>query len=81
MEAIKLREKLIQEISMADESLLKAVDDVVEQYHSHHPPVVSEPLSVEQYNLELKRAEDDISNGDSFSHEEVAEIIKRWGKR
>lgn len=81
MEAIKLREKLIQEISMADESLLKAVEDVVEQYHNHRPSVVSEPLSVEQYNLELKRAEDDISNGDSFSHEEVAEIMKRWGKR
>lgn len=81
MGTIDLREKLIQEISTADENLLKAVDDVIEQYHVQHVVGVSEPLSLEQYNIELNKAEEDINKGESFTHDEVAEIIKRWGKR
>jgi hypothetical protein len=81
MEAYKLREKLIQEISIADENLLKVVGDVIESYNQQHPLIVSEPISAEQYNKELTIAEQQIDNGDVFTQDEVNEIIKRWGRK
>jgi len=78
MEAIKLREKLIQEISNADEELLKAVDNVMENYNQLHITIVSEPLTIDQYNKEIELAENDIANGDVFTQEEVEAIVKRW---
>ncbi|MNL57824.1 hypothetical protein D3C87_1814140 [compost metagenome] len=81
MEAYKLREKLIQEISLADENLLKVVEDVIETYNQSHPLIVSEPVSLEQYNIELSIADEQIEKGDVFTQEEVSELIKRWGRK
>ena len=78
MEAIKLREKLIQEISAANEELLKVVDDVIENYNHLHITIVSEPLTIDQYNKEIELAENDITNGEVFTQEEVEAIVKRW---
>jgi hypothetical protein len=78
MEAIKLREKLIFEISTANDSLLKVVEDAIENYNHSHSAIVSEPITIGQYNHEINLAEEDITNGDVFTHDEVSEIIKRW---
>jgi hypothetical protein len=81
MEAYKLRQKLLLEISNADEVLLKVVEDAIETYNHTHIPMVSEPMSVEEYNREYEIAEKQIANGDVFTQEEVTEIIKRWGRK
>ncbi|MHA3787529.1 hypothetical protein ACX0HA_04900 [Flavobacterium hauense] len=81
MEAYKLREKLIQEISMADENLLKIVEDAIDVYQQRHPVIVSEPISIEQYNKELDIADEQFEKGDVFTHDEVSELIKRWGRK
>ncbi len=81
MEAYKLREKLLQEINDADEVLLRVVEDVIESYNQTRIPMVSEPISIEQYNRELDFADEQIADGDVFTQEEVREIIKRWGRR
>jgi len=81
MEAYKLRQKLLLEISNADEVLLKVVEDAIETYNHTNIPMVSEPMSVEEYNREYEIAEKQIANGDVFTQEEVTEIIKRWGRK
>lgn len=81
MEAYKLREKLIQEISMADENLLKIVEDAIDVYQQSHPVIVSEPISLDQYNKELDIADEQFENGDVFTQDEVSELIKRWGRK
>jgi len=78
MEDVKLREKLIQKINVADDQLLKVVEDVIESYNYSQSTIVSEPMTIEQYNKEIELAEEDIANGNVFTHEEVGEIIKRW---
>jgi len=78
MEVIKLREKLIYEISTGDDELLKVVEDAIDSYNYLHTTIVSEPLTIEQYNKEIELAENDITNGDVFTQEEVEAIVKRW---
>ncbi|KGO87206.1 hypothetical protein Q765_05920 [Flavobacterium rivuli WB 3.3-2 = DSM 21788] len=78
MEAIKLREKLIQEINVADDQLLKVVEDVIENYNHIQYNIVSEPMTIEQYNNEIEFADNDIASGNVFTHDEVSEIVKRW---
>ncbi|MCW4468105.1 hypothetical protein OGH69_03935 [Flavobacterium sp. MFBS3-15] len=81
MEAYRLREKLLREITDADEVLLKIVEDAIETYHHTRLPIASEPMSIEQYNRELDISLEQIKSNDVFTEEEVDEIIKRWGKR
>lgn len=81
MEAIKLREKLINEINSADDALLKVVEDAIESYHNVAVPIVSEPLTISEYNKEIALAEEDIAKGDVFTQDEVSEIINRWKRR
>jgi len=38
-------------------------------------------ISIEEYNRDYDIAEEQITNGDVFTQEEVSEIIKIWGKR
>ena len=81
MEAYKLREKILREVNEADEILLRVMDDAIEAYHHTQFPMVSEPISIEQYNRELDIADEQIPNGDVFTQEDVSELIKRWGRR
>ncbi|RZM09101.1 MAG: hypothetical protein EOO88_49265 [Pedobacter sp.] len=78
MEAIKMREKLIDVINNADEGLLHVVQEVVDNYKYGAGKLVSEPISAEQYNKEIDIAEQNIKSGEVFTQAEVGEIIKRW---
>jgi hypothetical protein len=40
--------------------------------------VVSERISIEQYNQELLAAEAEFQKGDYISHEEFVKMIKKW---
>ena len=40
--------------------------------------VVSERISIEQYNQELQEAEAEFQKGDYISHEEFVKMIKKW---
>lgn len=81
MEADKLKEKLIREITNADDNLLKIVEEAIDSYKHTYPGIVSEPISIELYNRDLGKAEKQIAEGDVFTQDEVGEIIKRWGRR
>ena len=37
-----------------------------------------ERISIEQYNKEIEEAESEIERGESYSHEEVVKMSKRW---
>ena len=37
-----------------------------------------ERTSIEQYNKEIEEAESEIERGESYSHEEVVKMSKRW---
>ena len=77
-----MREKLIREISNADEELLRVVDDIIDGYNAIDQKIVSEPMSMEQYNKRIEIAEEDIANGDVFTQEEVVAMFeKKWKKR
>ena len=81
MEAYKLKEKLIREITNADDNLLKIVEEAIDNYKHTYSGIVSEPISIELYNRDLDKAEKQIAEGDVFTQDEVGEIIKRWGRR
>ena len=81
MEAYKLKEKLIREITNADDNLLKIVEEAIDNYKHTYSGIVSEPISIELYNRDLGKAEKQIAEGDVFTQDEVGEIIKRWGRR
>lgn len=81
MEAYKLKEKLIREITNADDNLLKIVEEAIDSYKHTYSSIVSEPISIELYNRDLDKAEKQIADGDVFTQDEVGEIIKRWGRR
>ena len=36
------------------------------------------PLTIEEYNMEIDLAEDDIKNGNIYTHEDVKEMIEGW---
>ncbi len=81
MEAYKLREKILRELNDADEVLLMVMEDAIEAYHKTQFPMVSEPMSIEQYNRELDISLEQIANNNVFTEDEVDEIIKRWGRK
>lgn len=43
-----------------------------------HPKEFDEPVNIEQYNIEIDEAMEEIKRGESYSHEEVVKISKKW---
>lgn len=35
-------------------------------------------VSIEQYNIELDKAMEEVKNGETYTHDEVAEMSKKW---
>ncbi len=72
MSTIELKNILISKISeINDEAFLIAINTILD----------SKSESVEDYNLDLKKAENDITQGDVASHNQVLEKIAQWKKR
>lgn len=76
MNTIELKNILISEIEkIDDESFLSALKTILDS-RNKAPKNYSE-----HYNEELKVAEDDIKNGNTYSHSEVKDKIEQWKKK
>lgn len=72
MSTIELKNLVISKISeINDEAFLAAINTILD----------SKSESVENYNLDLKKSEDDIANGNVSTHNQVLEKIVQWKKR
>ncbi len=72
MGTIELKNLVISKISeINDEAFLAAINTILD----------SKSESVEDYNLDLKKSEDDIAQGNVSTHDQVLEKIAQWKKR
>lgn len=72
MSTIELKNLVISKISgINDEAFLAAINTILD----------SKSESVENYNLDLKKSEDDIASGNVSTHNQVLEKIAQWKKR
>ena len=72
MSTIELKNLVISKISgINDEAFLAAINTILD----------SKSESVENYNLDLKKSEDDIANGNFSTHNQVLEKIAQLKKR
>jgi hypothetical protein len=76
MNTIELRNILISEISQIDDdTFLSALKTILDSRST------SSKNYSEQYNDELKVAEEDIQSGNFYSHSEVKDKIEEWKKK
>ncbi|MDW8852033.1 hypothetical protein SD960_18160 [Flavobacterium sp. MMLR14_040] len=76
MNTLELKNILISEIAkIDDESFLSALKTILD---SRKPTPKN---YAEQYNEELKVAEQEIQNGNFYSHNEVKDKIEQWKKK
>jgi len=76
MNTLELKNILISEIAkIDDESFLSALKTILD---SRKPTPEN---YAEQYNEELKVAEQEIQNGNFYSHNEVKDKIEQWKKK
>ncbi|MEN9489412.1 MAG: hypothetical protein RL494_1677 [Bacteroidota bacterium] len=72
MNAIELKNSLIFKISQIDdESFLSAINTILD----------SKSESLESYNLDLQKSENDIVTGNVTTHQQVLDKIAQWKKR
>jgi hypothetical protein len=72
MSTIELKNLVISKISeINDESFLLAINTILD----------SKSESIEDYNLDLKKSEKDIIEGNYATHNQVLEKIAQWKKR
>jgi len=72
MSTIELKNLVISKISeINDEAFLAAINTILD----------SKSESVENYNLDLKKSENDIAQGNVSTHNQVLEKIAQWKKR
>lgn len=76
MNTLELRNIVIAEIEkIDDDSFLSALKTILESRIT--PPKTYS----EQYNEELKVAEEEIKNGNFYTHNEVRDKIEQWKKK
>ncbi len=63
--------------NVKDPTLLAAIKNILK----YRKKVSSERISLEQYNKELEASEKEIEQGNFYTHEEVRERIKQWGRK
>ncbi len=72
MSTIELKKIVISKISeINDDAFLLAINTILD----------SKSESMEDYNLDLKKSENDIANGNVTTHNQVLEKIAQWKKR
>lgn len=72
MSTVELKNILISKIAeINDEAFLIAINTILD----------SKSESVEDYNSDLKKAENDIDQGNIATHNQVLEKIAQWKKR
>lgn len=72
---IKWIQKELKEVK--DPTLIEAFKNLL-QYRKN---VASERISIEQYNKEIDESIAQIENGKTYTHQQVGERMKQWGKQ
>ncbi len=68
--------EFIQQLVNVNEALFEELEDVLKKGLKDNPRI-----SIEQYNQEIDESVAQIEREEFYTHEEVGERIKKWGKR
>ena len=63
--------------NVKDETLLEAIKNILK----YRKKVSSERISIEQYNKEMDTSIAQIESGETYTHLQMGERIKQWGKQ
>ncbi|MGI0105198.1 hypothetical protein [Salinimicrobium sp. WS361] len=83
MEAIELRRRLVDYINKADETVLKEVQALVENYENDSIvayTVQGKPLNREEFQKEISEAEAEYRKGNFSTQDQLEEEIRNWRK-
>ncbi len=81
MGALELKDSVLQYINSADERLLKVVKAVIESYQEDEIvayTVNGNPLTRNQYKIELTQAIEEINSGKFMSQEDLEKESESW---
>ncbi len=81
MGALELKDSVLQYINSADERLLKVVKAVIESYQEDEIvsyAVNGNPLTRNQYKIELTQAIEEINQGKFISQEDLEKESESW---
>lgn len=81
MGALELKDSVLQSINTADELLLKVVKAVIESYQEDEIvayTVNGNPLTRNEYKIELTQAIEEINNGKFISQEDLEKESESW---
>ena len=81
MGALELKDSVLQYINSADERLLKVVKAVIESYQENEIvsyTVNGNPLTRNQYKIELTKAVEEINSGKFISQEDLEKESESW---
>ncbi|WZL87767.1 hypothetical protein VS868_09100 [Salinimicrobium sp. 3283s] len=83
MEAIELRRRLVNYINKADETVLKEVQALVENYENDSIvayTVKGKPLNREEFQKEISEAEAEYKKGNFSTQDQLEEEVRNWRK-
>lgn len=83
MEATELRRRLVDYINKADETVLKEVQALVENYENDSIvayTVQGKPLNREEFQKEISEAEAEYKKGNFSTQDQLEEEIRNWEK-
>lgn len=81
MGALELKNSVLQYINSADERLLKVVKAVIESHQEDEivaHTVYGNPLTSNQYKIELTQAIEEINSGKFISQEDLEKESESW---
>lgn len=63
--------------NVKDPTFIEAIKNMLK----YNKKVSSERISIEQYNKELEASENEIEQGNFYTHEQVRERASQWGRK
>ena len=80
MATIDLRESVLDYINnKANNRFLRLVNALAKSYQEEE--LLTERISIEQYNRELETSEKEIALGNFYTHSEVRKRANQWGRK
>lgn len=76
MATMDLRQTVLEYVKKADNRFLRLVKAMAENYNDD-----DERISIEHYNKELDESIAQIERGETYTHEEIGERIKKWARK
>ena len=82
MATIDLRQSVMEYVKNADNRFLRLVKAMADNYHEKDDAVAytvdGKPLTLEQYDQELKDAEGEVQRGETISAEDLEKEAENW---